>query len=338
MQVIFIMGLFMFVFSVVMGLTTTLTRSTMQLKAKSVDSTYQIFLDIEKGILDGVLSNQSDLRVYHNNFRAGESGRFIQAPAVRTALYEGAGAYPGLQRFVSWSSDDLVNDPWGSEVQVYYSTRHIFMDNNVEAPETVFAFVSPGPNKRFETALTGSAIEYDNIAALEAADSSDDIVHVFTTYKAINRTWQAVLKALNGATGLIAANYTEQYIRFLPRIEQFNTAQFNAGAGFGFDNASLNAWMTDSTFRATYALEYPSMITSIAQIDLSDYVSKVPRFGDENAVDLLDIRSYGSGQPYSDHRTRLRMRINVGAGTNEPSVGWEINHQKVIDGRAIISN
>ncbi len=331
MQVIYIMGVFMFVFAVVMGLTTTLSRTAMQAKLDNIAEVRQMFSDIEGGINNGILANQSDLRHLHNRFRASQNNQFSATVAARNNLYRGVTItgtrYPGLLNYVSWSEDQLVTDPWGTDIRVYYSTRYVLVDNGVEAPQTIFAYVSAGPDRGFDATL--GTISFNNIAGLDVPANSDDIISVFSTYDAAIRTWGLTLNALNGAAGLIEKDYSEQHVQFLPQIEIFNTGMFSGGT-FGFDNISLNAWESDPGLRAMAG--FPRIATSLAgSLSLDTYTDKVPMFGINPVTGFMTLNAIAG----ETARTRLRLRINPATTS---TVGWRVTHDREIDGRTIISN
>ncbi|MDE0724612.1 MAG: hypothetical protein OSB62_07945 [Alphaproteobacteria bacterium] len=358
MQVIYIMGVFMFIFAVIMGLTTTLSRTAMQAKLDNIAEVRQMFNDVEGGINNGVLANQADLRLLNGNFRNGVSDRFTAAAdSARDNFYYGrtvAGVrYPGLLDYISWSEDQLVTDPWGTDIRVYYSTRHVLVDNGVQAPQTIFAYVSAGPDRAFDVANT--ALDFNQISGLEVPADSDDIISVFSTYGAMIKTWESALKALYALKGGIEKDYSEQYVRFLPWIEVFNTEQFEAG-GFSFDNLSLNAWASDATLwvehrpsatsssAGTITQDYPVIVQdtssmaalglgdSLNDLGFADYLGAVPTFGINSFANFVAISPYGGTLRLRTDRTRLRV------GISDSSTGWNVNHIIEIDGRTIISN
>jgi len=338
-QVIYIMGVFMFVFSVVMGLTTTLTRSAMQNKLDNVAQVGQMFDDIENGVNNGILSNQSDLRYLDNTqFSQGSDDEFSRTAATRVARDSFNNE---LLDYVSWSEDQLLTDPWGTDIRVYYASEYVLFDDNVEALETSFAYISAGPNRNFETSITpAGSISNTTILALEPPAGSDDIVNIFTTRPAAIRTWENTLNMIIKMAGLIESDYTEQYVQFLPEIENYNILNNN----LGFDSSALNAWSRDA---ALWTAEGPSGTgnypivaqdnTDLNALGLGEFVNVVPMFGVNSAANFLSMNPYGGALRLRTDRTRLRFRVNRG-GVNDANVGWRVNFNRTIDGRTVISN
>lgn len=339
MQVIYVLGLFGFIFSVVMGLTSNLTRSAMQNKLNEVAHTREMFEDIEKAVNDGVMANYADLKQISHTFRNGTGGD-LNTPALggtrRDFLY-GRNGHPGILEFVSWppplsgsggwTSARRLQDPWGSNLRIYFYTQYTLVDTGVSAPETAFAIISPGPNRTFETSI--GAVNFNNVKSADAPNGSDDIVFVFTTRPALIRTWNTATKALDNLVKAVEANYTDQYVRFMPNIKTYNEAMFSSGS-FGFDNASLNAWESALSGQPNF----PRMPTTMsASLGARDIFEKVPLYGEQSLLNHL----YFQGFAGLSSRTRLRLQVNTG-GYGNNFTGWRVNHTRLIDGRILISN
>ncbi|MEC9291637.1 MAG: hypothetical protein VX730_04470 [Pseudomonadota bacterium] len=328
MQVIYIMGVFMFVFSIVMGLTTTLTRSAMQNKLDSIAQVESMFLDIERGTNNGILANQADLRYLHNHFRNGVSNEFSQNATTRAAR---DGFNAALLDYVNWSEDQLRTDPWGTPMRVYYSTSYRFLDAGVQAPITTFAYISAGPNKGFEASSTLATVNTNNITAMEVSAGSDDILYVFSTYDAMARTWNILTKAVDGVIGLIQTDYSDQYAEFLPQIETYNAGRFAADPTFGFDNASLNEWLTAPSL--TGLAGYPTLpdgTAGVAAVGGSVYFNGAPLFNITPPANVVTINRTNA--------FTAQVGINLSAAGAPALIGWNINYMRTIDGRSIVSN
>ncbi len=271
MQAIFILSLFGLVYTTVAMITTMLATSSMQLKLDRIESVKEMFRDIELGINQGYLGNYVDF----SNLTAFPTNGSTRLDASLSATNN-----KRLDKFVgpyvSWSSKEMLVDPWGSDIYIIAaSTKEvIYADtdrptgspvNSISAPITAFLLVSKGPDGRFNTAdqegppglATLNQVKRYTKGTVDPYEE-DNIVHVFTTFSAMNEIWNHTRAVHSKIMSVAADSYKQKYELFLPVIqtEFYDKVNFydvdlnwvgdeplnSSGAGTGCSTPLIHAW------------------------------------------------------------------------------------------------
>lgn len=234
MQSLFILSLFGVIYTTIAVITTMLSTSAMQLKGQRIESVKQMFLDAEVAVNEGYLGINVDFSAL---------GFFIPSAAVNridsAALNPGNRVDKLLSEYMSWTSDQLLMDPWNSNIFVGMTLEDITIyadndnptvgvNNSVVAPVAAIMFVSAGPDKIFSAASpnaqsTIGISNYDDMRryTIDPLDSfqEDNIVHVFTTYSAMNAMWSHIQEVHEKMMAVVGDNYKQQYEAFSPTIQ-----------------------------------------------------------------------------------------------------------------------
>jgi hypothetical protein len=250
-QSLFILSLFGIIYTTVAVITTMLSTSAMQLKLQRIDAVKEMFIDIESAIVDGYLGDHVDF-----------SDLAFPIPANRRIDLAVADINDRIDKFlgeyISWTSPQLLKDPWGTDIFISMTSQNvtIYSDNKnpsaldgvgnpigvntVTAPINAFILLSAGPDKQFGTAaglmptLYNGANSARRYTKANNAAGEDDIVHVFTTFSAMNEMWTHTQDVQRKMMSIAGDNYKQQYELFTPQIQvsfydvvDFYDASFN---------------------------------------------------------------------------------------------------------------
>jgi len=246
MQAIFFFGMMGVFFSLVTSVTVGLFQNATQIKQQRIERTKEIMREVEFALNDGLLQENPSLQgVNLNNLSF---------------------ALP----YTSATSDELSQDPWGTTYEIVSFSENVILladgtgsmgPSSAIANVTTFGLFSAGPDKTMDTPLPA------DLATLKfLVPSGDDLLHVFSSYDAMNRTWNRAFEVDNTIEDVAIEMYTRKLKRFLGPtatpvvkdgrsftpsqiLNQYSTclANFNAGSGSFNGNMVVNQNGSDYT-------------------------------------------------------------------------------------------
>lgn len=283
MQSLFILALFGILFSTVAVITTSLSTSAMQQKLIRIEQVEDMFQDVETAVKKGYLGDNVDFGSL-SGMTLGNARRIdVSVPSGQISRQISNEAFLGP--YISWKSEDLLVDPWGTNMfmAAYYDDITIYADtlsptgtNEVVAPVAAFILYSAGPDRIFGVGSGVSASSYptsgfggfpntfDDIRRFTPDNNvggEDDIVHVFTTLETAQEMWSHTKEVFDKMVSAVADNYKQQYDLFTPIIQtqyydvvEFYDASFNwigdqtgssLGYGVNCESTLIHAWKDD---------------------------------------------------------------------------------------------
>lgn len=362
MQSIFILALFGVLYSTIAVITTMLSTSAMQKKIERIEFVKTLFQDIETGVKKGYLGDNPDFLNLGITPGVGVAGtRYAIDSTIGSTNSRRIDNF--LPRYVSYSNDQLLIDPWGNPyiLEMNYRYVTIYADSNpdtppsysneVEAPVAVFLLYSAGPDRVFGTPNPGNTFnQMRRFSKATNANGDDDIVHVFTTISTAQSMWNHTKETFDKMVSAVSDNYKQQYDLFSSTIQtdyydvvnfydgSFNWIGDNPAPGCG--TALIHAWKDDTcnvpgvaggnlTARSGFPVMYPN--TTDSDSDMMEYLGIDAEYGRmiPGMLDQLDITVGSSGGGYLD---RIDFAINQDAGSQ-----WTIEYARRLEGSDIIS-
>lgn len=206
MQAALILGMFGALFFVTSSITTILTQSTQQIKQRQLERVDNMFDDVATVLNEVVLKQTFSL--------ANQSMDNLSF----------------LSTDISWTEGQLTTDPWGSEYGVGHFTQPVQIAAygpglGASADVDYFTLISPGPNRRYETSMSGVETsttepplpsDYNDWRDLRANGAKgDDILTMFSTQDALGDVWNRATTVTDRITGLLQSSYNQQVEGFL---------------------------------------------------------------------------------------------------------------------------
>lgn len=339
MQALLIFAFFGMIGALISSLVNTISQTAIQQKLLEVQQVETMFKDVEHAVNVNIIGSQATL---------------LCCPRIRGINpTTGAPMTPNLEdesilEFTSWTSEQLLTDPWGRTIQVITQPVNKvadYIDNidiGVMAPVRAFAFVSLGPDRTIDADLAndianvGSYRDVMQLGTAGAADS-DDIVHVFSTRSSMQEVWDTAKRAHQVIVNVATDNYRQQYEGFLPTIQaqyanQFASSSFFSGGAFITNSASLteqlNLWREDAAMLANAS--YPRMPQHALSTDKLEAIGadgvEIPFFGPSPSMFTADEGACATNACRAAAREQMTITVQRG-NVALPSVDdWDINY------------
>jgi hypothetical protein len=271
-QAIIILGMVGFIYAGIASIVATVFTGTVDFRQKAVVRVVQMFDDVEFAVTGIILSQDIDLT--SPNYVSLVGGLDLSE----------------LVSLTPWSYQELIQDPWGNVIQIQADLAPVArstlyadpttgsagaFDNVVVAPIWAFALISPGPNNILDTVVAGG-LTYLQILNLEADPGTDDIIHTFSTQKAMLNIWSELYFDIdNKILPAITDVYKQQQEAFQPVID-FAYDELLASAGAGEASTFLTDWQDYGNDRITAILPPFPLFTNA---DMQAYIGGVPHVG-----------------------------------------------------------
>ena len=200
MQALFYIGLFGTFFFVMSSITVGVSMSTMQEMVNQQKNVERMFRDVDFAINRIILREFPSLRVYSQ-----VNGL---APNLENIAF--------TAQYLSWSPQQLQQDPWRSNIQVQrIQQTEVIAGGNVQAEVDYFILASAGVDRIMETDLTGINNANDWRIFRSIGASGDDIIHTFSTKDALLRVWNEAVRTEEEITEIAQQKYAR-------KVEQVN--------------------------------------------------------------------------------------------------------------------
>mgnify|MGYP006426499679 CR=1 FL=1 len=173
MQVLFYIGLFSTFFIVMSSITVGVSMSTMQQMVDQRANVEKMFRDVDFAINRIILRDSPSLEAYLLGDVSIDNVDDVQFTAEN----------------VSWSPQQLENDPWGSDIEVIHIHDPAPLGADAVADVNYFILASAGLNRTMDTDLSGINTSADWRSFRATGASEDDIIHTFSTKDALTDNW-----------------------------------------------------------------------------------------------------------------------------------------------------
>ncbi|MFZ2619729.1 MAG: hypothetical protein WAX89_02555 [Alphaproteobacteria bacterium] len=233
MQTMLLMGMFLFVSSLMFGLVGGTALSSMRLIDMQVADTKEYFKKVEKLINEYWLNDAVMIPTQASPVE------YLRNTMVR----KGA----------NWAWGNADKDPWGNPLFVLtsYQDHPLRADSStspaiVVSPKAmVMVLASPGPNGTYGPALQAqlnalsSSSSIETMMRVEADPETDDIVHTFNTRRALEERWNKVEWNMRQLLYIAQYRYTQMYqnASFKSSLESYAAGQY--GTYFSGQNLDL---------------------------------------------------------------------------------------------------
>lgn len=295
MQALFYIVIFGVIYALIGFVTFGATETTAELTQRNMNSVKQMFADVEYAVNENHLRENVDI--------------------VDLLDDDGLLDLTTIAPYVSWSPKDLTISPWRTKNRI--CQREVLAPSRTQAFDTSTAFspsqrstllhvdefgfvaanvyefilVSTGPNRVFDSSaictftgdnLVGTFTDLPTVIEEIGKNSSDDIIHVFSTRKALERIASAYVAAEQKIVEVIYNGYAKQFVSvsaasqvagYKDYTDKENTINVTPSPT-SYVNAAINSANYTgcyNQFKATYCADASSNWSSLTRATSNGY-------------------------------------------------------------------